>query len=137
MLMQFLYNKIKFETKKVRIKKIPFNIMIADSLLKQMLGLMYRKNIDEHQGMLFIFKVRRKYSFWMLNMKFPIDILWIDKSYKIVDILKNAKPCGGGLFKCKPYTPKKEALFVLELKSGISAKMKIKIGNTLDIKDIA
>jgi hypothetical protein len=47
-------------------------------------GLMYREKIDSDQGMLFIFEEEEKYSFWMKNMKFSIDILWLDRDKRKV-----------------------------------------------------
>src|SRR3989344_3005166 len=46
-------------------------------------GLMYREVLPENAGMLFVFPEETKQGFWMKNVKFPLDFVWIDKEKKI------------------------------------------------------
>ena len=55
-----------------------FNIDIADDIEEMKQGLSGREALAENQGMLFIYKKKTPVSFWMKDMKFNIDLLWID-----------------------------------------------------------
>lgn len=79
-------------------------------------GLMFREELTAEQGMLFVFEEDGLYSFWMKNMKFPLDILWLDKNKRIVHIEENVPPCTTE--PCPSYTPSLPARYVLELKAG-------------------
>ena len=91
-------------------------------------GLAIKDSIEQNEGMLFIFKSPQKYSFWMKDMKFPIDILWIDSSGKIVHIEKNLQPCVF-LLPCPSYFPPDDSLYVLEVISNFTNKFDINIGD--------
>ncbi|MEM0201038.1 MAG: DUF192 domain-containing protein [Candidatus Micrarchaeaceae archaeon] len=130
---KLLYKITKFKTKKLKIGKKTLNVLLADSFSKQLLGLMYRKSLAKNEGMLFIFKKSSKYGIWMLNMKFNIDIIWLDNNLKIIDSLQNVKPCTS-LLKCKTYYPKSPSKYVLEVNSGFISQNKIK--NSVKVKFI-
>ena len=61
--------------------------------MNRLKGLSIKNTLNESEGMLFPFDTPGEYSFWMKDMKFPIDIIWIDSNYKIVYIEKNLQPC--------------------------------------------
>ena len=94
-------------------------------------GLMYRTRLDQNKGMLFVFTHDDKFSFWMKNMHFNLDILWISLEGRIVFISRNVPACLKS--PCPVYTPDKEARFVLELNSGYSASHHWKVGDKLDL----
>lgn len=91
-------------------------------------GLSNKKELKEYEGMLFVFDYEDKHSFWMKEMNFPIDIIWIDKYFKVVDIKKNAHP----LSFPDSFSPKKEALYVLEILAGFSEKNNLKDGDLVE-----
>ena len=98
-------------------------------------GLAIRDSLNENEGMLFIFETPQKYSFWMKDMKFPIDIIWINQDGKIVHIEKNLPPCVF-LLPCPSYTPKDDSLYVLEVVSNFTNKFNINVGDPVDSKVI-
>lgn len=110
-------------------------LMLADSFLKHMLGLMHMRSLAQNEGMLFVFKRDAKYGIWMLNMLFPIDILWLDKDLRIIDIVEGAEPCRN-IFGCRTYTPSKEARYVLELNAHASSKLSLHIGSKIRVEGI-
>jgi uncharacterized membrane protein (UPF0127 family) len=65
---------------------------IADTNEKKKKGLSGRAELKDGNGMLFIFHISKRYAFWMRDMNFPIDIIWLDKDFKIVYIKENATP---------------------------------------------
>ncbi len=113
-------------TTKVTIGKTTIEAEIADTLPKQITGLMFRKSLPEDRGMLFIFDRDDYHGIWMMNMSISLDIVWINSDYKIVDIVKNAPPCK---LVCPVYRPKDLARYVLEVNSGFTDNYSIKIGD--------
>lgn len=87
-------------------------------------GLSGRVKLEENEGMLFVFDKPDLYRFWMKDMNFPIDIIWISENMEIVDITENAQPKSFP----KTFFPKKPARFVLEVNAGWKEKHEVKIG---------
>jgi len=107
----------KYNTKTVYIKRNKFNAIIADTTVKRMIGLMFRKRLRENECMLFIFGNEGFHAIWMHNMLFPIDAIWLDSNYSIIDIKENLKPCGS-MMNCPEYSPGSPAKYVIEFNSG-------------------
>ena len=93
-------------------------------------GLMHREKVDSDQGMLFVFEEEDKYSFWMKNMKFSIDILWLDRDKRIVHIERKLPPCKS--IPCPSYSPSIPAMYVLELKAGSADENHLKLYDKLE-----
>lgn len=93
-------------------------------------GLMYRDGLFGDEGMLFVFDKEDKYPFWMKNVGFPIDIIWINSDMRVVGT-QTALPCSNH---CKEYLPDYRALYVLEVPSGFADEHGIKTGSLIDIK---
>ena len=70
------------------------NLETADSIGKKTKGLMFRKNLARDSGLIMVFRHERKHEIWMLGMRFPIDIVFIDKDKRVVDIKHSVKPIG-------------------------------------------
>jgi len=97
-------------------------------------GLMYRAGLGLNKGMLFVFSNDGKYSFWMKNMRFNLDILWINLEGRIVFIGRNIPACMSD--PCPVYTPLAQARYVLELNSGYTLSHHWKLEDKLDLKGI-
>ena len=108
---------------------------LATTPESQSKGLAVKDSLSENEGMLFIFESPQKYSFWMKDMKFPIDIIWINSAGKIVHIEKNLSPCVLFL-PCPSYAPNDDSLYVLEVVSNFTNKFDINIGETVNFKVI-
>jgi uncharacterized membrane protein (UPF0127 family) len=93
-------------------------------------GLMFRDEIHEDQAMLFLFAEEDIHSFWMKNMRFPIDILWLDRDKRIVHIESRVPPCPRE--PCPTYVPVSVAAFVLELQSGCAEKHGLRVSDRLE-----
>jgi uncharacterized protein len=106
---------------------------LADTAREQEQGLSGREAIEENQGMLFLFPVPDFPSFWMRDMNFAIDIVWI-KGDEVVGISADVpNEPGVPLNKLKTYSPKKPADRVLELKAGWAARNGLKVGDKIEI----
>jgi len=93
-------------------------------------GLMFREALLPDQGMLFVFEEEDIYYIWMKNMKFSIDILWLDKEKRIVHIEKKAPACKKE--PCPSYYSKTPSMYVLELRAGSAEENKLKLHDRLD-----
>lgn len=101
---------------------------VADTDFKRDRGLMFRKALSDNEGMLFIFEESEIYSFWMKNMHFALDVIWISQDKRIVDITANVLPCTAT---CKGFSPKEQVKYALEVNSGFATRHKMRIGETL------
>lgn len=104
---------------------------VADTFASRALGLMFREKLDKNRGMLFVFSKEGIHSFWMQNTLIPLDIIWINKDFKVVDI-KTATPCKS--LKCPSYTPKSAAQYVVEVNAGFCEENRVEVGDTAVIK---
>ncbi len=89
-------------------------------------GLMQREGLLDGTGMLFIFEFEERHGFWMKNMEFPIDIIWLDRDGVVVDVAYNVLPCGGDI--CPVYEPALPAKYVLEVASGEARALDAELG---------
>ncbi|MDX1536041.1 MAG: DUF192 domain-containing protein, partial [Candidatus Spechtbacterales bacterium] len=77
---------------KLEIADTEITVELAEKPEDKAKGLSGRSSLAEEHGMLFVFNRPGTYSFWMKEMNFPIDIIWIGEDMRVVDITKNAKP---------------------------------------------
>lgn len=92
-------------------------------------GLMEHDELPEGRGMLFVFEKSKQVSFWMKNVEFPIDIVWLDSDKRIVHIEKEVPPCPAEQKSCPSYSPNTDAKYVIELPAGFSNDNNLKIGD--------
>ncbi len=109
--------------------KVDIDIEIADTDYDRMLGLMYRKEMEMNQGMLFIFPVTEMQSFWMRNTFLSLDMYFISEDYTINTIHRNTKTLSD-----QSYPSQKPSKYVLEVLAGFSEKHGIKVGDKIKIK---
>ena len=111
--------------KSLKIGEQVIEIDIADTATERNLGLSGRKSLGENQGLLFIFETPALYGFWMKDMLFSIDIMWIDEQKKIVHIESDVSPETYP----KSFTPSVPAKYVLEVRTGFAKEKGIKVGD--------
>jgi uncharacterized membrane protein (UPF0127 family) len=99
------------------------DIQIARNEYDRELGLMFRKSMNENQGMLFIFPDERIRNFWMRNTEIPLDMIFINDSKTILNIAKNTIP-----YSDTSYSSAGPARYVLEVNGGFTEKHKINRG---------
>lgn len=119
-----------------RYESVTFNdqtipVTIADTDDERVKGLSGTNSLQEGQGMLFVFDRPDYYGFWMKDMKFPIDIIFM-RDGKVVTIHENVKPPSGpeSLYVYKPTEASNQ---VLELNAGKANAFGIKVGDTLTL----
>lgn len=103
------------------------NADISDSQLLQYQGLSGRTELLSGTGMLFIFPENGQYRFWMKDMKFSIDMIWLDENKKIVYIKEHAIPESYP----EAFGPLTPTRYVLEIPDGKAKVYKFELGQTL------
>ena len=123
-------------SKNVEVNQIHF-VKIAGKILKvdlaltleeQEQGLSGRNKLREDESMLFVFDYINKHPFWMKDMNFAIDIIWIGENLRVVYIKKNAQPESYP----ETFLPKQDAKYVLEVLSQFSEKNNLKEGDRVE-----
>lgn len=109
---------------KTREKTLQFTIEVATTPEQQKRGLMYRTNLPDMHGMLFVFKPAQPVRFWMKNTPIPLDMLFIDDKGIITQIFHNATPRSTDLIPSKD-----KVRGVLELKGGTATQYHIATGD--------
>ena len=127
----YALNADNVSSSSVRIKNLIIYVDLAKTPEQQAKGLSIKNTLNENEGMLFIFDTSKEYSFWMKDMKFPIDIIWISSDNKIVHIEKNLQPCTFFLI-CTSYSPHANSKYVLEVPSNYTTKNNITIGDRVN-----
>lgn len=112
--------------------KIPVELATSSQAIQQ--GLSGRFALAKDKGMLFIFSAPSRYRFWMPNMHFPLDFVWIGSNKQIVDITSNVS---NQFDPAKPafYRPSQPTQYVLEVNAGFAQEHKLKIGDQLIFKN--
>ncbi len=106
-------------------KKI--DVEIAENEETRHLGLMFRENMKEDEGMLFLFPAEEYQSFYMKNTVMPLDIIFVNAKKQIVKIHKNTTPYSeASLPSLKP------AKYVVEVIGGFTDKYKLQEGDIID-----
>lgn len=113
------------------INGINIQVEIADTNILRQNGLSNRDSLEEGKGMLFVFEKQNiRPTFWMKDMQFPIDIIWINDN-QVSQIMKNVRPDLPGVSNVNRaiYKPNDEIDFVLEVPANFSEQKGIKEGD--------
>ncbi len=110
-------------------RRIYVEVEAADTEQLRSQGLSGREELGDYQGMLFLFDEKGTYSFWMKDMNFPLDLIYIDETYYIVDIIENKQPCTQE--ECNSFVPSAPFKYVLEVKGGFCDVNRVDIGNAI------
>lgn len=126
-------------TTSVTIKDLRIEAILAIDADERKKGLSKRDDLPITQGMLFVFDKSDAWAIWMKDMKFPIDIIWIeespDRGRKIIDIAPNAVPEPGKDDKeLKIYRPQGPAKYVLEINAGLSKLHNLQVGDVVSFE---
>ncbi len=105
---------------------ITIDVEIADNDEERVTGLMLRNQLQEKQGMLFIFEVEHIASFWMKNTLLPLDMIFVNRFNQIVTIHEHTVPLSE-----KTYQSTEPVLIVIEVNAGFSDKYGIKVGDKI------
>jgi len=110
---------------------IRVNVDIADEEYERNTGLSGRKYLGDYDGMLFIMEQQKISAFWMKDMYFNLDIIFIDTDGFIVDIIENIEPCEADF--CPNIYSSASFKYVIEVKGGFANMNGIIVGNSIVI----
>ena len=128
-LIYFSKPSLQYKTQAVSIKNQKFIVEIADTDKLREKGLSGRISLDKNKGMLFIFPQEGYYRFWMKEMNFPLDFIWISKD-TIVDLTENI-PIASNNITIPTFEPQSTVDKVLEVNAGTIKSLNISLGDKI------
>ncbi|MEJ7605619.1 MAG: DUF192 domain-containing protein [Bryobacteraceae bacterium] len=96
-----------------------------------MRGMMFRDSLPEGRGMVFVHARPLKLSYWMYQVKVPLDIAWLNANKQIVEVSENTPPCKTKASECPTYGGKEDSSYALELPGGYGRKHGVQVGNVV------
>jgi hypothetical protein len=101
-----------------------FTVEMATNPMQRARGLMFRESMPQTHGMLFVFDSPRRLSFWMRNTLIPLDMLFLDRDGRVINIARRTTPRSD-----RSYQSAGPALAVLEINGGLSGLLGIAPGD--------
>lgn len=120
-------NIVKVNYVDAKIGEFEYRLEVVDTESAREKGLSERGDLGLSEGMLFVFPKDDDWAIWMLQMRFPIDIIWLDSGKKVVGIKQNATP---GSYP-EAFRADAQNRYVIELNSGEVAKIDLQVGDTV------
>jgi uncharacterized protein len=118
---------IAFETTAMTLKGKAFTMEVAVGDAQTERGLMYRDSMPDDHGMLFVMPYVDTWAFWMHNTRIPLDIIFIDRAGKVLEIHNRAALDDTGRGPTSP------AQYVIELNLGAAQKIGLARGDIVEI----
>ncbi|MEK7552987.1 MAG: DUF192 domain-containing protein [Patescibacteria group bacterium] len=112
-----------FETRQIKLE-----LEIADDEAERVRGLSGRASLPADHGLLFIFDQPTRPGFWMKEMNFPIDIIWLDENRRVLALNELVSPASYP----QTFFPPAPIKYVLEVNAGWAQRNKLKIGERAD-----
>ncbi len=106
-------------------------IYLATTTESRTVGLGDFEYLPANEAMLFIFDESDFHQFWMKDMRFPIDIVWINETFEVVSIEKKVVPESFP----ETFAPAAPARYVLETNSGIVDEIGLKVGQKVSFDE--
>jgi uncharacterized membrane protein (UPF0127 family) len=106
-------------------KTLVVEVEVADTPAKRERGLMFRKELADGQGMIFLFDEEEEHSFWMKDTLIPLDLIFADSAGRVVGIVAQARP-----LTLEPRTGGR-ARTVLEVPGGWAARNGVRVGDRM------
>lgn len=111
----------------ISVAGIPVRVEVADEPEERQQGLMYRDSLPDGEGMLFVYEEERTLSFWMRNTQIPLDIAFLDRSGRIVDI-RQLEP-----FDEESVASRRPAMYALEVRRGWFEENGVRVGDRVEL----
>ncbi|HLC09626.1 MAG TPA: DUF192 domain-containing protein [Nitrosopumilaceae archaeon] len=130
---------VNFPKGTIKVDNVVLQVEIADTEPARTRGLMFQEELPFDKGMIFVFDEEQVISMWMLNMQFPLDVIWFDSKGDAVHIEKNVAPCKSAIetMTCTfQNAESKKAKYVLEVTAGFVDKFNITEKSKLQIISI-
>jgi uncharacterized membrane protein (UPF0127 family) len=112
-------------------KTLVVQVEVADTPAKRERGLMFRKELADGQGMVFLFDEEGEHSFWMKDTLIPLDLIFADSAGRVVGIVAQARP-----LTLEPRTGGAGRM-VLEVPGGWAARNGVRVGDRMRFEGAA
>jgi uncharacterized membrane protein (UPF0127 family) len=112
--------------------ELTLKVEIADTPAKRALGLQYRRDLEDDQGMLFLFPDEKVRAFWMKNTPLSLDLIFIGSRRRVAGIIHRAIP-----FSTASLSVSAPSQFVLEVNGGLSKRWGIEVGDHVGFKGVS
>jgi uncharacterized protein len=134
-LQSFIRSNLDFLAKNATLKANDETIRleVADTPEKREIGLSNKSSLADNRGMLFVFDTPGSYNFWMKDMDFPIDIIFLSGN-RVTTIHENVPAPENDSQNLTLYAPKEESDRVIELPAGRARELGITEGQELTIE---
>lgn len=112
----------------IEVNSKKYNIEVADTYGEKITGLSNHESLCEKCGMLFVYEKPGIYNFWMKDMDFPIDIIWLNENKEIIFIKENLSPDTYP----KSFGTNLKSKYILEFNAGFSKEHGLKFGDSIN-----
>jgi uncharacterized membrane protein (UPF0127 family) len=109
----------------------PFTMEVVSTPSARAYGLMFRRELAERAGMLFVFPAEEVQSFWMKNTLIPLDMVFVSKELRVVGVLERVPPLTEDSRKVDA-----PSTYVLEFAGGTMSRFGIGVGSVLSIQGV-
>lgn len=106
-----------------------FNLHIAVTDYDKNVGLSKYYTLSQDWGMMFVYEEEQELRFYMKDMRFPIDMIWLNENATVEKILSSLEPCKTN---CTTYSG--WGKYVLEINAGLSEELNITEGTQIKLK---
>ena len=110
--------------------RLTFNVEIVVSPAATKQGLSGRPFLNPGKGMFFVFGSLAKQAMWMIDMRFPLDIVWLDEQLTVVHISYNCSPCPNAS-QCPTYSSVYRVKYAIEMTAGEAARHSFSVGKQI------
>ena len=112
---------------------VEFEIEVAHTPSDRARGLSNRDSLPQMAGMLFVFESGEASSFWMKEMRFPLDFIWIGRDCRVVDTTVDVPPPATGSpgSPLPTYESGPPAVYTLEVNAGKVRELGVRVGDSV------
>lgn len=131
-----LFLKLSYDQQTMRLHGHTYRITVLRTEDELHKGLSGTDSLQTDHAIVFVFPREEKWSIWMKDMNYPIDILWLDGDKNVVYAEKDAQPSTydkDDPNNSKQFVPDKAARYVIEMASGTIERTGITIGDSVEL----
>lgn len=114
-------------------RRIPMPAYVADTPELRSLGLMFRDDLPDEVGMVFVYSEPSQGAFWMMNTKIPLSIAFIGQDGTVQQVM-DMEPCSAE--PCARYRPDDAYVLAVEANEGYFAERGISSGWTVESDEV-
>ena len=113
-----------------------FVVQVAESFDERLRGLQQVTDLSDNEGMWFVFDEPKVLSFWMKDTLIPLDIIFVNEDFEVINVAHKAEPCTESdpeQLNCESYFSDNPAQYVLEIKGGLASELGIVAGDKITL----